>query len=106
MEDMYTTAAIIDRSVRLLTMLEDRRSTPHNRFCSCDCSRSLRLVVRSSKIACDYTGRILVVSDRKPRVTAPLIVHCTETASPPKVSTVSIDPSLCCMIGEPNGVLA
>ena len=42
MEDMCTTAAIIDCSVRLLTMLEDRRSPPHNRFCSCDCSWSLK----------------------------------------------------------------
>ena len=32
MEDMCTIAAIIDCSVRLLTILEDRRSPPHNRF--------------------------------------------------------------------------
>ena len=35
---MDVAAAIIDCSIRLLTMLEDRRSPPHNRFCSCDCS--------------------------------------------------------------------
>ena len=65
---------IFDCSVRRLNMLEDRRSPPHNRFCSNDCSRSLRLVVRSFKIACDYRAQLvlyvqvanLVVSDRKP----------------------------------------
>ena len=60
MEDMCTTAAIIDCRVRLLIMLEDRRSPPHNRFCSCDCSQSLRLVVRLSKIACDYRTRLVL----------------------------------------------
>ena len=74
MEDMCTTAAIIDCSVKLLTMVEDSRSPPHNRFCSCDCSRSLRLVVRSLRLPAiiardwSYTGRKLVVSDG---VTAP-----------------------------------
>ena len=29
---------IFDCSVRRLSMLEDRRSPPHNHFCSCDCS--------------------------------------------------------------------
>ena len=42
-----------------LNILEDRPSPPHNRFCSCDCSQSLRLVVRSSKIACDYRARLV-----------------------------------------------
>ena len=51
---------IFDCSVRRLNMLEDRRSPPHNRFCWCDCSRSLRLVVRSSKIACDYCARLVL----------------------------------------------
>ena len=51
---------IFDCSVRRLNMLEDRRSPPHDRFCSCDCSRSLRLVVRSSKIACDYRARLVL----------------------------------------------
>ena len=43
MEDMCTTAAIIDCSVMLLTMLEDRRSPPHNRFCSI--SKTSRAIV-------------------------------------------------------------
>ena len=76
MEDMCTTAAIIDCSVRLLTIFEDRRSPHHNRYYSCDYSRSLRIVVGPSKIAAiiardwSYTGRKLVVNDRKPHVTA------------------------------------
>ena len=49
---------IFDCCVRRLNMLEDRCSPPHNRFCSCDCSRSLRLVVQSSNIACDYRARL------------------------------------------------
>ena len=56
-EDMCTTAAIL---TGILTMLEDRRSPPHNRFCSCDCSQSLRLDVRSSNIACDYHSRLFL----------------------------------------------
>ena len=40
---------IFDCSVMRLNLLKDRRSPPHNRYCSCDLSRSLRLVVRSSK---------------------------------------------------------
>ena len=51
---------IFDCSVRRLNMLEDRRSPPPNRVCSCDCSRYLRLVVRSSKIACDYRPRLVL----------------------------------------------
>ena len=53
-------------------MLEDRRIPLHNRFCSYDCSRSLRLVVLSSKIACDYRARLVLYksqTDRKARVT-------------------------------------
>ena len=60
---------IFDCSARRLNMLEYRRSPPFNRVCSCDCSRSLRLVVRSSKIACDYRARLVLYRSLKQRTT-------------------------------------
>ena len=41
-------------------MLEDRRSPPQNRVCSCDYSRSLRKLLRSPKIAWDYRARLVL----------------------------------------------
>ena len=83
---------IFDCSVRRLNMVEKPRSPPHIRFC--DCSRSLRLVVQSLRlpaiIACNwsYTGRKLVVSDRKPRETGPYthISLCSKIEIRAKVS--------------------
>ena len=79
MEDICTTAAIIECSVRLLTMLKDRRSPPHNRFCSCDCSRALRLVVRASKIACDYRTRMVLDRSQTGRKRSLAPCDCTLT---------------------------
>ena len=84
MEDMCTTVAIIDCSVRLLTMLEDRRSPPCNRFCLCDCSCSLRLGVRSSKIACNYRTRLALyrLQTGRKRSQAPCDCTLTEKLEP------------------------
>ena len=58
---------IFDWSARRLNMLKNRRSPPHNRICSCDCSRSLRLAVRLSKIACDYRARLVLYRSQNGR---------------------------------------